>query len=227
MKYKAIIFDLDGTVIDTEHIWRDVTHKFIEKRGIKITPELSDKLHTMMAGVGLMRGCTFLKELIKLEETIEQIAHEKTTMVIARLKTHLRFMEGFVDFHKKLKHHNITIGMATNADEHTLRLAEEHLKLSDYFGEHIYHVAHVDGKYKPDPAVYLHAAQKLGVMPRDCVAIEDSAHGVRAAVAAGMYCIGFNSSKKIELVKEAHQIVHSYHEIELEKLIAIPLMQAR
>ncbi len=224
MKYKAIIFDLDGTVIDTEHIWRDVTHELVTKRGIAITPEISSELHQIMAGVGLLEGAKHLKRMFNLEDTIEQIAHEKSTRVLNKLKTELIFMDGFLEFYKKTQNHGLKTGLATNADEHTLLLVQEHLKIEQFFGKHMYSVAHV-GKYKPDPAVYLHAIEKLGLKPHECIAIEDSAHGVRAAVAAGMYCIGLNSGKRAELVQEAHCIVNHYNEIELEKILEIPILK--
>ena len=222
MKYKAIIFDLDGTVIDTEHIWRDATYEIIRRRGIIITPEIQHTLAPIMAGVGLKKGCEKLIEIFSLSDTIEAMAHEKNTLVLSMLKDRLTLMEGFIRFHAKIKELNLPIALATNADEHTLALVQEKLKIGEFFGEHIYY-AKLVGKYKPDPAVYLHAAEKLGFKPEECIAIEDSKHGIRAALNAKMFCIGLNSAKKIEHVQDAHHIVHHYDEIDLEKLLEIPV----
>ena len=88
-----------------------------------------------------------------------------------------------------------------------------------YFAEHIYHVDHVKKAYKPNPDVYLHSAKMLNLDPSECIAIEDSSSGVKAAKAAGMYCIGINTGKNRDLLKQADAIVDCYTEIDLEKLL--------
>ncbi len=67
MKYKAIIFDMDGTIIHTEHIWRKATHQVIANHGIELTEKMHKELELVMAGVGLTRGCQILIDLFKLE----------------------------------------------------------------------------------------------------------------------------------------------------------------
>jgi Predicted phosphatase/phosphohexomutase len=77
MKYQAIIFDMDGTIILTEHIWIQATHAILTKRNVELTQDLLEKLNFMMAGVGLMRGCQIIKELSSLQDSIEELAQEK------------------------------------------------------------------------------------------------------------------------------------------------------
>ncbi len=220
MKYKAIIFDMDGTIILTEHIWRQATHDVLTKRNITLTQELLEKLNHMMAGVGLLKGCAVLKELTALEDPIEILAHEKNSIVMSRMKSELKLIEGFIAFHQKMQLFNLKSGLATNADDEAFFLVQETLQLHSYFGEHMYNVTHV-GKYKPDPALYLHASEKLGIPPNLCIAIEDSAHGVNAAKAAGMFCIGINTSKRLEQLQNADIIINSYDEIDLEELLGL------
>ena len=73
---------------------------------------------------------------------------------------------------------------------------------------------------KPNPAIYLYAAQQLGIDPEDCIAIEDSRHGIRAAKNAGMFCIGINSSKNLENIQEADHKIDAYHELDLVKVLS-------
>ena len=83
----------------------------------------------------------------------------------------------------------------------------------------MYTISHVNNKGKPDPAVYLHAANKIDENPQHCIAIEDSAHGIKAAQDAGMFCIGFNGANLAQQVKNAHLIVRAFHEIDLHALV--------
>src|SRR3972149_7947924 len=112
MKYNAIIFDMDGTIIKTEHVWRSATKEVITRRGHTITDELHIKLDKVMAGVGLMRGCELLKELVQLEESVEDIAKEKNSLALEKLKEEIQFMEGFVEFHAQAKELNLLTALA-------------------------------------------------------------------------------------------------------------------
>ena len=221
MKYKAIIFDMDGTIILTEHMWRQATYDILTKRNVELTQELLEKLNFMMAGVGLLRGCTVLKELTAVKDSIEILAQEKNALVMGKIKEELKLIEGFIAFHQKMQVFSLKAGLATNADDEAFILIKETLQLHSYFGDHMYNVTHVVGKYKPDPALYLHASEKLGIPPNLCIAIEDSAHGVNAAKAAGMFCIGINTSQRLEQLQNADIIVNSYDEIDLKDLLGL------
>ncbi len=218
MKYKAIIFDMDGTIIHTEHIWRNVTRDLIKSKGHEITQELDEKLNHIMAGVGLLRGCELLKELLEFEETIEELAHQKNTVALERMQHELKFIEGFIEFYEQAQKHKLKMAIATNAGHESFAQAQKILSLHRYFGEHMYNAPLV-GKYKPDPAIFLHAADKVAVPPAECIAIEDSAYGVQAAVAAGMFCIGINTSGIESQIEKAHKKVNKYNEILLDEIL--------
>jgi beta-phosphoglucomutase-like phosphatase (HAD superfamily) len=219
MKYKAIIFDMDGTIIDTEHIWKQARTEMITSRGVILTPELEHELEIRTHGIALNQSCAIIKELAMLPDEIPALVAEKSKRACELYATNVRFINGFLDFHKKVSDLNLKIGLATNADDQTVQVTNERLNLQILFGSHMYNITSVNFVGKPNPAIYLHAAQQLGVDPQECIAIEDSAGGLKAARAAGMFCIGINTSRRPELLKEADIIIEGYHEIDLGSLL--------
>lgn len=222
MKYKAIIFDMDGTIIDTEHIWRQARHDMFKDRGIPLSKELDEELERKNHGIAMKQSCTILKELANMPDTVEELVHETGQRAYKLYEDHVKFIEGFLDFHTKALTFNLKISIATNADSQTVSITDKRLNLRKLFGEHIYNITHVNFVGKPNPAIYLHAAAQLGVSPEECIAIEDSAGGIKAATDAGMFCIGINSARKPELLKESHMIINHYEEIDLNALLALP-----
>ena len=219
MKYKAIIFDMDGTIIDTEHIWKQATKELIQTRNIDVHPEIAEYIETQTHGLAAHKSCALIKEALKLPEPVEFLVKEKTKRALELYREQLRFINGFSEFHKMLHPLNLKSGVATNADNETIDVTNSVLNLTNYFGKHIYGIECVNFICKPDPAIYLHAAEQLQVNPAECMAIEDSAHGVHAAKKAGMFCIGINTAGKKENLKQADLIVDSYQEIALPILI--------
>lgn len=219
MKYKALIFDMDGTIINSEHIWKKATRDLIESKGVILSDEDHDKLNERLKGLAIRASCSIIKEETELEHALEDLMREKKQRAFDLYKNGIFFIEGFEDFHKQVLEHNLKTGIATSADDLTLQAAISHLKLDQFFGEHIYGISQVNEVYKPAPDIYLHTAAKLGIDPKECIAIEDSHYGVQAAVNAGMFCIGINTSKNRDNLKDAHLIVETYEEICLKSLL--------
>ncbi len=211
---------MDGTIVDTEKIWVDTTRLLIERKGVPYTTELHAQLQKEIHGLAIHKSCRVIKDLISLDDHIDDLIQEKSQIACSLYKQgNIRFIEGFTDFHGTLANFDLKHGIATNADDITVRLTNEALNLTSFFGKHIYGISAVNNICKPDPAIYLHVAQQLGVNPQECIAIEDSAHGIKSAKSAGMYCIGINTSKKPEQTKEAHKVIDEYHQIDLPKLL--------
>ena len=219
MKYKAIIFDMDGTIINTEKIWEEATRRLIEKRGIVYCDKLKAELSSRLAGLATHKSCGIIKDLVNLDDTLESLIEEKMNMANALYEQGIEFIEGFSDFHGKLATLPLKSAIATNAVDCTIHLTDRALDLRKFFGEHVYGISCVDGICKPDPAIYLYAADKLGVHPYECIAIEDSAHGIAAARSAGMYCIGIKTSQDKMQTRDAHHTIEGYHEIDIHEIL--------
>lgn len=221
MKYKSVIFDLDGTIIDTNHIWNKATYDLVTSRGVELTPEIKEELSQELKGVVIHNSCAILKNKFELEHSLEELIAEKKKRANDLYLAGLQFIAGFEDFHKRAKSHNLHVGVATNAENHTLNTAINQLNLRQYFGDHIYNFTFVNNVGKPAPDVYLFTAKQLGIDPAECIVIEDAPHGVEAANKAGMFCIGINSAGKPEDLKEAQFIINHYDEIDLPRLLGI------
>ena len=210
---------MDGTIIDTEHIWKKVTHDLIKDKDENITPEFFKEINDELRGMAIHRSCAIIKEKMNLEHTLHELMEEKRNRAGHIYKDGVEFIDGFKRFHEKVLATTLKTGIATNADDFTLDCTRKVVPLHDFFGEHVYNISHVNNKSKPDPDLYLHVAEALGVKPEECIAIEDSAHGIRAAKRAGMFCIGINTSRDKKALHEADLIIDHYDEIELERLL--------
>ena len=220
MSIKAIIFDMDGTIIDTEHIWKKATEDLIVSKGVVYTQELHEELSKSLHGMAMPKSIKLIKDIAQLPDSVEDLMREKNILADALFSKGIRFIEGFQEFHALAQQKKLKTAIATNAGDNTLLLVDQTLDLKRFFGDHMYGMSSVKYVCKPDPAIYLHAAEKLGVDPKECSAIEDSTRGIEAAKNAGMFCIGINTAQNKTLLSAAHHVVDFYREIDLESLIS-------
>ena len=221
MKYKAIIFDMDGTIISTEVMWHTATQNVLDIYAAHLDQSKKDEIKIYLKGLALYESCKYIKKHSLLDVTAEEILQEKARQAHDLYHTlGLSFIPFFPEFHAKVKARNLKHAIATNATQESVDRTLTMLPLRDYFAEHIYNVDMVNRVCKPSPDIFLHAAKKIGVEPKDCIVIEDSAHGIKAAKAAGMYCIAINTGKDRHLLGEADEIVDCYTQINLDKLLA-------
>jgi len=220
VKYKAMIFDMDGTIITTESVWEETTKQLLKAKG-----NLSDKecqiVMPMMKGASLYATCAFIKETFNTKESVEELIAEKERLAFGRFSKEANLIEGFDRFHKKIETLGLKTAIATNANQRSVDRILKHLPLDQFFKHHIYSIDIVNRMYKPYPDIYLHAAAQLNIDPKDCLAIEDSAHGITAAKAAGMFCIGINTGLDRNAIAHADHIIEMYDDLDIEALLKV------
>lgn len=217
---KAVIFDLDGTIVTTEEAWVKAGSDVLALHGVS--------LDAMQASKTLLgeqyHGATPMQWVVALGREFgiprHQLFAQIQEAVFKRYETEVKFIKGFEPFISALEKAAMKRAIATNSDDASLEKIANTMNLKRYFGDHMYNISCVK-KPKPDPDLYLHAAQAIGEDPAQCIAIEDSAIGIASAKAAGMTVIGINTAKVPEQLKQAHHVVDSYDEIMERKLVEL------
>jgi beta-phosphoglucomutase-like phosphatase (HAD superfamily) len=220
-KIKAIIFDMDGTIIKTEDIWQGVVTNFLAEAGITNFSNKDKFFLDSLSGMGLSDASKAVKKHFALLHEVDAIVARKITLANESLVKKVDFIEGFEFFHEKLRNSNIPSSIATNARPENLSELRKLLKFERFFGENIYCVAHVNYVAKPDPALFFHAAKQLGVKPEECLVFEDSIYGFQAARAAGMKCIAIKNQYNSHLLDQVSGAIENYFEAEamLKKIV--------
>lgn len=213
-KLKAVIFDMDGTIIQTDHIWSQVGRDFLHEAKIRAFAPVDVNFLESLSGMSTHAACKAMKRHFALPHDPEIIGKRKITLANNYFHKGVEFIEGFQIFHQKLRDNDFLSGIGTNAIPENLEPLKESMQFHRYFGKHIYGIADVNYVPKPDPTLFLHVAKQLGVDPHECVVFEDSIYGFQAAKAAGIKCIAIKGPNNHHLLEHAHAAIESYHEAE-------------
>ncbi|ACL69772.1 HAD family hydrolase [Halothermothrix orenii] len=187
---EAVIFDMDGVIINSEPIHYKVNQIIYEKLGIKVP---RSEYNTFI-GKSNTDIWSFLKRKYNLKESVSSLIEKQISGNIKYLKSHeVNPIPGVKPLLDELSEKQITTGLASSSPEIYIETVLEELGLKSYFkvtvsGETV-------ARGKPEPDIFEKAARILGVEPPHCVVIEDSKNGVNAAKAAGMICIGYRNEE--------------------------------
>lgn len=178
------IFDMDGTLIDSNGIWKDVDTAFLAKRGLSYTKEFYEGVaHTIFP-----LAAKFTKEFCRLPESEEAIMAEWMDMAGDLYGTSVPVKPGVRAYLDKLRAAGERLIVVTSAVPVHCRTALTHLGLMPYFERIIF--AHDLQLEKKDPQLWCLTAELMGVAPEDCTLYDDSVEACRGAKAAGMHAVG-------------------------------------
>ena len=207
---KAIIFDMDGVIINSEPLYELADIDFLSRRGITYNRE---SIANILLGKSLWDTTQILKDIHSITESTQQLMEERLNLIEELYQSSLTYITGFLEIHQYLVEREIKTCIATASHNHLLDVANKKLGLANIFGQDIFKISDVGDKSKPDPAIFLYAADKLKTPPEECCVIEDSPNGIMAAKNAGMYCIGITTPRTSEDLNLADFVVSSHNEI--------------
>jgi len=186
--YKAFIFDMDGVLIDSENLYKTIESRLFLDVGIMMDP----LEHVSYQGSSNPVMWARIKEKHGLGQPLQELVDktEKTVIEYFSSLPCIDPMPGVVELLLLLKEKKRKIALASSSTIDVIRIILEKTGLGDFFD--VIAESLEAGAGKPDPAIFLLAQRKLGIPKENCLIIEDSTNGIKAALAAGIYCIAFN-----------------------------------
>ena len=175
----AVVFDLDGVILDSEQVWDEVREELTRERGGR----WHERAQADMMGMSSVEWSRYMHEELGVPEPPEEISAEVVRRMLARYEERLPLVDGAVEAVRRIAE-RWPLGLASSSNRPVIDRALEVSGLAPLFRATVSSEEVARGK--PAPDVYLEAARRLAVEPDRCAAIEDSANGIRSAAAAGM-----------------------------------------
>lgn len=211
-KYKAILFDMDGTIIMSDHAYRKAIYQALAKHKIFVPRDQEYALEKKIMGLGLDNMATELSKEFNLKISPAKLRKEIEKPVHKHLPENTHLLEGFDVFHQSLREHGVPSAIATNSDRTSFDILIKRFCFDGIFGKHLYCSNDVKGVLKPNPAIFLHSAAMVGMEPHQCVVFEDSLVGLMAAKGAGMKCVLIKNAKNHDILHLADAVIENYGE---------------
>jgi len=212
---KAVIFDMDGVIIDSEPMHKQAYNDMFNEIGIEVPPAL----YQSFTGQSTINICKRLCDHFKLK-------HSPEHLVALKRKHYKRFFEkdsklglidGVLDLIKDYHNNGLTLVLGSSASMNGINLIFDRFNLNQYFK------AKFSGgdlkQSKPHPEIFIKAANATGFSREECMVIEDSTNGIKAAKAAGIFCVGYDSfHSKNQDYSEADLVINDFETIVFEKI---------
>ena len=209
---KAVLFDMDGVIIDSEPLWSKAEQQLLARRNLRS----SSQLKTVMMGLDSSEAVGFLIKHYDLKESVSDVVAERNQLVADLFRQFLRPMPHALQLVRSVQAAQIKTGLVTSSPQELVDLALSKLNITELFDLILSGDQVAPGK--PAPDIYLTAAEALGVSHENCLVIEDAPHGVAAAKAAGMCCLAISTSASEPELGAADRVVRDFAEVDLALL---------
>ena len=215
MPLKAVLFDMDGVIVDTEPLHRKAYFKMFDDLAI----EVSEDLYTSFTGASTKKVCTTIIENFQLQRNHEDLSAIKRVYFKDYFYNDADFnlIPGVKKLIENYYENGVKLVLASSASMVTIDMVFEKFGLEKYF---IGKISGADLKEsKPHPEIFLLAAKIANEPKKNCLVIEDSTNGIEAASAAGIFCVAYQSAHSSNQVYEkASLLVSDFSDIEFENI---------
>ncbi len=208
---RAVIFDLDGSLVDSMWIWRQIDIDYLGRFGY----ELPETLQSEIEGMSFRETAIYMKERFRIDASIEEMMDDWNQMAWDKYMKEVPLKDGVGEFLQECKRRGILLGIASSNSRELVENVLSSLNIRDFFS--CIMTGSEAKRGKPAPDIYLEVADRLKVMPEECLVFEDIVAGITAGKSAGMtvYAVddlysAHQESQKREL---ADGYIKSYHEL--------------
>ena len=212
---KTVIFDMDGVIVDTEPVHHYAYNQHFKQLNIEVSPEM----YASFTGNSTKNIFEKLKAQFNLTEDVQTLVETKRTLFNDAFdsKEDLYLLNGVEDLIIDLHKNGMQLVLASSSAKVTIN------RIFNRFGLHNYFTHIVSGedfpKSKPDPAIFSHAAYLSKTPIENCIVIEDSTNGIKAAKSAGIYCIGYDSfHSKMQDYSLADKVISDFNELSFDTI---------
>ncbi|HEX8676230.1 MAG TPA: HAD family phosphatase [Segetibacter sp.] len=213
---KAVIFDLDGTLLDNNDVHLKAWKQYLKENNKQISDE---DFKENISGRTNKDAIEHIYQKEMTEDEASKYYLEKEEIYRKMYRPDIAPITGLQDFLEELHKHKIAMAIATSGIQVNIDFMFNHVPIKKYFKK-IVNSGDVS-KGKPDPEIFLKAAEALHIPTENCIVFEDSIAGVRAGKSAGMKVVALTTTHTPEELKEADLVIKDYSEIDFERLMSL------
>ena len=208
---KGVIFDLDGTLVDSMWMWKAIDIEYLGRFGVKCPEDLQRTVE----GMSFTETAVYFKERFGLDRSVEAIKADWVDMSLEKYKKEVPLKEGARQFLDWARSRGVRMGIATSNGRAMVDAVLDSLSIGDYFDQVTTACEVAAGK--PAPDIYLKVASDLGVGPADCAVFEDVPAGIQAGKAAGMFVVAVDDPASAHMDGEKRRLadchIHSFSDL--------------
>ena len=215
---KTVIFDMDGVLVNSEPLHHEVS--LVQFKELSI--EVSSEIFATFTGNSNKMIYQKIKDRFQLDDEIEDLIAAKNKLLIEAFdrKEDLQLMPGVKDLIVDLYDNGMQLVVASSSEMEIIDKVFERFDLNRYFTHKV--SGNDFPESKPNPAIFLKAAELAQTPVENCIVIEDSTNGIKAAKAAGIYCIGYDSfHSKMQDYSNADLVIRHFNELNFDKIRTI------